>query len=167
VLAKLAGLISAATSMVTAHQASADELVSRARAVIDRADEQLASSAAITESVEQVTASMSDLSDQVTAVAGTARLIAAGLGAPVLRLAAAAYGIRRAIASLSTASGRPRGGKPMSHGQPATRPAATAPGHVAGPVPARALPGGQVPRRAAAPLGRAARRAAVPDQVQR
>ena len=41
---------------------------------------------------------MSELSQQVAAVAGTARLIAAGLGAPVLRLAAAGHGVRHAMA---------------------------------------------------------------------
>jgi ABC-type transporter Mla subunit MlaD len=97
VLARLARLISAATAMVTAYQDRTDELIGHAQAVVDRADQQLASTGAITQSVDQVTASMSELSEQVAAVAGTARLIAAGLGAPVLRLAAAGHGIRHAI----------------------------------------------------------------------
>lgn len=105
VLARLARLISAATALVASHQASADDLVRRARDVVDLAEEQLAGSAVLTESVRQVSASMSELSDQVTAVAGTARLISAGLGAPVLRLAAAGYGLRRALANRRLAGG--------------------------------------------------------------
>lgn len=106
VMARLARLISAATGLVAAHQSSADELVRRARAVMDSAEEQLAGSAVLTDSVQQVSASMSELSEQVTAVAGTARLIAAGFGVPVLRLAAAGYGLRRAIARRALASGQ-------------------------------------------------------------
>lgn len=98
VLLRLARLISAATGVITGYQASSDELMRRAQAVVDRADKQLAQTGALADSVDQVAASMSDLSEQVTAVAGTARLIAVGLGAPVLRLAAAGHGVRRALA---------------------------------------------------------------------
>jgi len=98
VFAKLARLITAATSMVTSYQAGADELLERTRAAVKRADEQLARTGALADGVDEVAASMSELSEQVTAVAGTARLIASGLGAPVLRLAAAGHGVRRAIA---------------------------------------------------------------------
>jgi uncharacterized protein YoxC len=98
VLARLARLIAAATSLVTSYQAGADDLLARTRAAVERADEQLARTGALADSVDQVNASMSELSEQVSAVAGTARLIAAGLGAPVLRLAAAGHGIRHALA---------------------------------------------------------------------
>jgi methyl-accepting chemotaxis protein len=108
VLARLARLISAATVTVTAYSASAEELMRHARAVVARADEQLASTGAITQSVDQVTASMSELSEQVAAVSGTARLIAAGLGTPVLRLAAAGHGVRHAITVRRTAAARHR-----------------------------------------------------------
>lgn len=97
VLVKLAHLISAVTAMVAGYSAGADDVLRRAREVVDRADGQLARTAAVADSVDQVTASMAELSEQVSAVAGTARLIADGLGAPVLRLAAAGYGVRRAI----------------------------------------------------------------------
>ena len=98
VLAKLARLITAATSMVTSYQAGADDLLQRTRAAVERADEQLARTGALADGVDQVAASMSELSEQVAAVAGSARLIASGLGAPVLRLAAAGHGVRRAMA---------------------------------------------------------------------
>jgi methyl-accepting chemotaxis protein len=98
VLIRLARLITAATVLVTSYQAGADDLMRRARTAVDRADEQLARTGALSQSVEQVSASMSELSEQVSAVAGTARLIANALGTPVLRLAAAGHGVRRALA---------------------------------------------------------------------
>lgn len=98
VLVKLAGLISAATALVTNYQTGAEEVLARTRAAVDKADEQLARTGALADSVDQAAASMSELSVQVSAVAGTARLIASGLGTPVLRLAAAGHGIRHALA---------------------------------------------------------------------
>jgi methyl-accepting chemotaxis protein len=106
VLAKLARLIAAATVLVTSYQAGADDVMARTRAAVERADEQLARTGALADSVDQVAASMSELSVQVSAVAGTARLIAAGLGAPVLRLAAAGHGVRHALAKRRTAHAR-------------------------------------------------------------
>ena len=98
VLARLARLISAATAVLTSYQAGADDVLRRARAVVERADEQLARTGALADGVEQVTASMSELSEEVSAVARTARLIASGLGTPALRLAALGHGVRRALA---------------------------------------------------------------------
>lgn len=98
VLIKLARLISLAGTVLTGYQDATDNLLRRAQAAVDRADEQLARTHALGESVEAVSASMTDLSEQVSAVAGSARLIANGLGAPVLRLAAASYGVKRALA---------------------------------------------------------------------
>jgi methyl-accepting chemotaxis protein len=98
VLVKLARLISAGTVLLAGYQRSADDLLRRANAAVDLADEHLARTGALADSVEQVSASMSDLSEQVSAVAGTARLIAVGIGTPVLRVAAAGHGLRRAMA---------------------------------------------------------------------
>ncbi len=98
VLVRLAKLISAATSLVTSYQAGADDLLARSRAAVERADQQLARTGAMADGVDAVAASMSDLSVQVSAVAGTAKLIASGLGTPVLRLAAAGHGVRHALA---------------------------------------------------------------------
>jgi hypothetical protein len=98
VLAKLSGLIGAVTSLVTRYQASADELLARSLATVERADAQLARTGALADGVDEVAASMSELSEQVSAVAGTARVIATGLGVPVLRLAAAGHGVRHALA---------------------------------------------------------------------
>jgi methyl-accepting chemotaxis protein len=97
VLVRLARLISLASTVLTGYQDATENLLRRAQATVEHADEQLARTHAISESVEAVSASMSDLSEQVSAVAGSARLIANGLNAPVLRLAAASYGVRRAL----------------------------------------------------------------------
>jgi len=106
VLVKLAGLISTANALMTNYQAGADEVLARTRAAVERADEQLARTGALADGVDQVAASMSELSVQVSAVAGTARLIASGLGAPVLRLAAAGHGVRHALAVRRSGHGR-------------------------------------------------------------
>ncbi len=97
VLIKLARLISCANTVLTGYADATDTLLRRAQAAVDRADEQLARTHALSESVEAVSASMTDLSEQVSAVAGAARMVANGFGAPVLRLAAASYGVRRAV----------------------------------------------------------------------
>ena len=98
VLVRLARLISAATSLVTSYQAGAEDVLARSRAAVERADQQLARTGAMADGVEAVAESMADLSVQVSAVAGTAKLIASGLGTPVLRLAAAGHGVRHALA---------------------------------------------------------------------
>jgi hypothetical protein len=98
VLVRFGKLISAATALVTSYQAGADDLLARSHAAVERADQQLTRTGAMAEGVDAVAASMSELSVQLSAVAGTAKLIASGLGAPVLRIAAAGYGVRHAIA---------------------------------------------------------------------
>jgi hypothetical protein len=98
VLVRLGKLISAATSLVTSYRAGADDLLARSLAAVERADQQLARTGSMADGVDAVAASMSDLSVQVSAVAGTAKLIATGLGTPVLRLAAAGHGVRHALA---------------------------------------------------------------------
>lgn len=114
VLARLAGLIGAATSLMTRYQAGADDLLARSQATVERADAQLARTGALADGVDEVAASMSDLSKQVTAVADTARVIATGLGTPVMRLAAAGHGVRYAL--VLRRSGQANGG-PSVRGQ--------------------------------------------------
>lgn len=97
VMLKLARLIALAGTVLTGYQDATENLLRRAQAAVDSADEQLARTHALSESVEAVSASMNELSEQVSAVAGSARLVANGIGAPVLRLAAAGYGVRRAL----------------------------------------------------------------------
>lgn len=107
VLVRLARLITLATGVLTGYQDATRTLLQRAQATVDRADEQLARTHALSESVEAVSASMTDLSEQMSAVAGSARLVASGLGAPVLRVAAAHYGVRRALAVRRTGRAQP------------------------------------------------------------
>ncbi len=97
VMLRFARLIAAASAVLTGYSDASQALIERAQAAVERADEQLARTGALTESVEAVSDSMSDLSEQVSAVAGSARMIANGLGTPVLRFAAASYGVRRAL----------------------------------------------------------------------
>lgn len=104
VLARLAGLISEASRMLSDYNDRAGALIDRAQAAVDRTHEQLARTDSITASMDEVTANMAELSGHVSALAGLARGISAGLGAPVLRLAAFAFGVRRAV-SLRRAPG--------------------------------------------------------------
>jgi len=96
VLIRLGRLISAATEMVSDYRDRADLLLERAQSAVDRAGEQLARTDLITASMDDVTANMAELSGHVSAMAALARSISAGFGAPLLRISALAYGVRRA-----------------------------------------------------------------------
>lgn len=98
VLVRLGRLISVAGGMLSDYRDRADALIDRAQAAVDRSNEQLARTDAITDSMDQVSANMAELSGQVSALAGMAGRISAGLGTPLTRLAALAFGIRRAMA---------------------------------------------------------------------
>jgi hypothetical protein len=104
VLARLAGLISEASRMLSDYNDRAGALIDRAQAAVDRTHEQLARTDSITASMDEVTANMAELSGHVSALAGLARGISAGLGEPLLRVAAFAFGVRRAV-SLRRAPG--------------------------------------------------------------
>ncbi len=116
VMLRFVRLITQASAVLTGYSDASQALIERAQAAVDRADEQLARTGALTESVEAVSASMSDLSEQVSAVAGSARMIANGLGAPVLRFAAASYGVRRALSLRRAGSAGGAGGVGRSGG---------------------------------------------------
>jgi hypothetical protein len=97
VLARLAGLISEASRMLSSYNDRASALIDRAQAAVDRTHEQLARTDSITASMDEVTANMAELSGHVSALAGLARGITAGLGTPLLRVSAFAFGVRRAV----------------------------------------------------------------------
>ena len=97
VLLRLAGLISRANRILTDYGDRASALIEQAQAAVSRTNEQLARTDAITASMDEVTANMAELSGHVSALAGLARGISAGLGAPLLRVAAFAFGVRRAV----------------------------------------------------------------------
>src|SRR5258708_35622047 len=98
VLLRLARLMSAAAGMISDYRAKTDHLIEQAQAAVDRTNEQLARTDSITASMDQVTANMAELSGHGSALAGLARGISVGLGAPLLRLSALAFGVRRAVA---------------------------------------------------------------------
>ncbi len=106
VLVRLGRLISMAGGMLADYRDRTDVLIDRAQAAVDRSHEQLARTDAITASMDEVSSNMAELSGQVSALAGVARGISAGLGTPLTRLAALAYGIRRAVALHRTAEDR-------------------------------------------------------------
>jgi hypothetical protein len=98
VLYRLARLISAANRMMTDYGDRATALIERAQAAVDRTNEQLARTDSITASMDDVTANMAELTGHVSALAGLARGISVGLGTPLLRVSAFAFGVRRAVA---------------------------------------------------------------------
>lgn len=97
-LVRLARLATVASRAVTEWQGRSGELMVSAQAALDRTNEQLARTDAITGNMDQVTANMAELSGHVSALAGLAGGISGALGGPMMRLAAAAYGVRRAVA---------------------------------------------------------------------
>jgi len=109
VLLRLARLISAANRVLADYGDRANTLIDRAQAAVDRTNEQLARTEAITASMDDVTANMAELSGHVSALAGLARGISGGLGRPLLRVSAFAFGVRRAVALRRTASTGPAG----------------------------------------------------------
>jgi len=98
VLFRLARLISVANRVVADYGDRASTLIERAQAAVDRANEQLALTDSITANMDDVTANMAELSGHVSALAGLARGVSGGLGIPLLRASAFAFGVRRAIA---------------------------------------------------------------------
>jgi hypothetical protein len=98
VLVRLARLATVASRAVTEWQGRSGELMVSAQAALDRTNEQLARTDAITDNMDQVTANMAELSGHVSALAGLAGGISGALGGPLMRLAATAYGVRRAVA---------------------------------------------------------------------
>ena len=98
VLVRLARLISRADEILAGYGDRASALIEHAQAAVDRTNEQLARTDSITASMDEVTANMADLSGHVAALAGLARGISAGLGTPLLRVSALAFGVRRAVA---------------------------------------------------------------------
>lgn len=141
VLLRLAGLISSANRILTDYGDQASALIEQAQAAVSRTNEQLARTDSITASMDEVTANMAELSGHVSALAGLARGISAGLGTPLLRVAAFAFGVRRAV-SLRWRTGVAAG---PNHGRLASQQAA-----------ARAMPGARTAGRDALPAGRGA-----------
>ena len=125
VLFRLAGLVSAASRLLTDYHSRATALIDNANSAVDRAHDQLGRTDAITANMDEVTANMAELSGHVSALTGLARGISAGFGTPLLRAAALVFGVRRALALRTTTQrAAPRevsGGRPA--GAALSRPA--------------------------------------------
>lgn len=163
VLARLAGLISEASRMINSYNARASALIDRAQAAVDRTHEQLARTDSITASMDEVTANMAELSGHVSALAGLARGISAGLGAPLLRVAAFGFGVRRAVSvRLSPGAAAPAREQGVLSSRQATVPA----GRDAPPGGREALPDKRdaLPAARSALTGRVRLRGALPRQ---
>lgn len=120
VLARVARLVSAATRLLTDYSGRADLLIEQAQAAVDRASEQLARSDSITASMDQVTASMAELSDRVSSLRGLARAFSVGVGTPLSRLPALAFGVGRAVAVRRSVRLAAEPARVALPGQPAT-----------------------------------------------
>jgi hypothetical protein len=98
VLIRVGALIRTAGQLLSDYRERADVLMDRAQAAVERSNEQLARTDAIVANLDQVSVNMAELSTQVSALTGLAHGICVGLGTPLTKLAALAFGIRRAVA---------------------------------------------------------------------
>ncbi len=101
VLFRLGRLLSECSKLVADVRDRGDVLLQRAQqavdgaqAAVERAGGQLDRSESVTASMDELGAGMTELADQVSALAGLGRAIAAG---PVGRAGALAYGVRHAV----------------------------------------------------------------------
>jgi hypothetical protein len=92
-----ARLISHTTATVISLRERSEAVMEQAEAVTRRAGEQVARTEAITASMDEVTTSMADLNGRLTELGPAARSLAEGACLPLARIAAAVYGIARAI----------------------------------------------------------------------
>ncbi|HEY7143347.1 MAG TPA: hypothetical protein VH637_03800 [Streptosporangiaceae bacterium] len=122
VLIRLWLLLGTAGQLLSQYRERAGALIDTAQAAVDASTEQLARAGEITANLDQVSANMAELSTQVSALSGMARGISAGLGTPLARLAALAYGIRRAVA-IRRGSGLPAPAGPGRTTLASSRPA--------------------------------------------
>lgn len=156
VLIRLARLASVAGQVLAQWQARSGDLLASAQAAVERSQQQLDRTDAITAGMDQVTVSMAELSDHVSALSGLAGTFSGALGGPLLRLGAAAYGIRRAVAIRRAVPASPVGtsrpalssARPPASRPPASDPSATS---LPGSGPPGALSAGARPGRGGQP----------------
>ena len=131
VLVRLARLISEGTRLLADMRSRSDTVFEQVHAAVDRANQQLDATSSVTEGMDELNAGMAQLTEQVSALAGLGRAIAAG---PAGRAAAVVYGVRHAVAIRRDGTGRPRRAVPpapaMSPAPPMTQ--APAPATVTG-----------------------------------
>ena len=94
VLIRLARLISEGTRLVAGMRSRTDTVFEQVQAAVDRANQQLDATSTVTAGMDELNEGMSQLTDQVSALAGLGRAIAAG---PAGRVGALVYGVRHAV----------------------------------------------------------------------
>ncbi len=105
VLVRLARLISEGTRLLADMRTRSDTVFDQVHATVDRANQQLDATSSVTEGMDELNAGMAQLTEQVSALAGLGRAIAAG---PAGRAAAVVHGVRHAVAIRRDGTGRPR-----------------------------------------------------------
>jgi X-X-X-Leu-X-X-Gly heptad repeat protein len=94
VACRLARLISEGTRLVAGLRSRTDTVFEQVQAAVDRANQQLDATSTVTAGMDELNEGMSQLTDQVSALAGLGRAIAAG---PAGRVGALVYGVRHAV----------------------------------------------------------------------
>ena len=92
---RLTRVLGDAATLVRETRADQQALFARANAAVDRAHAQLDRTEGVSASMDELGDSVTELNGQLSALAGLGRALAAG---PVGRAAAAAYGVRHAVA---------------------------------------------------------------------
>jgi X-X-X-Leu-X-X-Gly heptad repeat protein len=114
VLIRLTRMISEGTRLLADMRAQSDTVFERARAAVDRANQQLDATSSVTAGMDELNEGMSQLTDQVSALAGLGRAISAG---PAGRVGAFVYGVRHAVAIRRDGTGRPEQPAGLDHGE--------------------------------------------------
>ena len=104
VLVRLARLISAGTRLLADMRARSDTVFEQVHEAVDRANQQLDATSSVTAGMDELNAGVAQLTEQVSALAGLGRAIAAG---PAGRAAALVYGVRHAVSIRRDGTGRP------------------------------------------------------------
>jgi X-X-X-Leu-X-X-Gly heptad repeat protein len=94
VACRLARLISEGTRLLAGLRSRTDTVLEQVQAAVDRANQQLDATSTVTAGMDELNEGMSQLTDQVSALAGLGRAIAAG---PAGRVGALVYGVRHAV----------------------------------------------------------------------
>lgn len=94
VLLRLARLISEAAALMTELRTRSDALLERANSAVDRAHEQLTRTDAIGANLDEINSNLAELTGDISVLTRAVRAMLAG---PAGKVAAFAYGVRRAI----------------------------------------------------------------------
>ena len=122
VLVRLARMISEGTRLLADMRSRSDTVFEQAQAAVDRAHRQLDTTSSVTAGMDELNEGMSQLTDQVSALAGLGRAIAAG---PAGRVGAFVYGVRHAVAIRRDGTAQPEGAVGLDHvEQPSAQPKA-------------------------------------------